>query len=384
MGAVWRKAFAATAVACALNFVGAAAFAAPATFATPADYTQEKALVASLVGAPAVDAVASARAASSLASSLPDINQRLAKLLQWVVRDYASSGDLRLLSAAPEGVNAAGVANLRLRVLQKTYWLQNNSLYGAQALLQYAPPLGRILSDSWRAKWEDRYAAYCPDTESDVVIGIVPANEGGPGSGDARCHLPRPGPWQYERMNQYPSPGDAGFDALPRPLIGTDYPGDKAGGVQMHEIGRKNVRDLLKYGCLRQATLGNRPLAAEMFDLALAQWDGNGFNEPKAHDAEGDANGLYWTRDLAFAILCANALGQGGEANWGSKGQVAKAAIEQRLWAAQSPTGGIWTNYCGGGGAKCEGANGIPRIAKTTNEISPLVLLAYGRNVWAH
>jgi hypothetical protein len=245
--------------------------------------------------------------------------------------------------------------------------------------------LGRILSDSWRSKWEEKYPSFCPDTESDVVVGQLPAYDGGRGSGDPRCQLPRPGTWEMLRMQQYPRP-DEDFDGLETPIIGTDYPGNKVGaGAKIAPISKTSPRDLLKYGCLRQVLLGNYSTAQEMFDLALAQWDGNGFVEPRSRrDRDGGLAGTYWTRDLAFAVMCANALGQGGAQNWGTHRQVPKASIEQKLWSAQSPSGGIWTNYCAGTGIENCGTGSIPNIAKQTNEIAPLVLLAYGKNIWSH
>jgi len=380
-----------TAAAASLALLLTPQWAHAGAIASQADYGQEKQLVAAnTTGGAALEAVATVRADSPLISSLPadELNNRLARLLAWVVRDYANSGELRLLSAAPEGANGAGQRNTRLHTLQKTYWLQNNSLYGGQALLEYVPALGRILSDSWRTKWEEKFASFCPDTESSVVVGEAPAYDGGRGAGEARCRLPQPSAWQMLRMRQYPRPGESDFDSRPTPIIGTDYPGDQNANMQIAPMGKTAARDLLKYGCLRQALLGHKDVASEMFDLALAQWDGSGFLEAKsrrdsADDDNGGATTIYWTRDLALAIMCANALGQGELERWGSHGQVVKASIEQKLWSAQSSSGGVWTNYCGeAGGGKCD-HGGIPRFAKQTNEIAPLVLLAYGRNIWS-
>ena len=352
--------------------------------ASSEDYRQEQAVLAELAeDSSALKAVEAARHDSPLVSALPasELNQRLARVLQWVVRDYADSGDMRLLSAVPDAVNGAGRSNRRLQQLQKTYWLEDNSVYGARALLEYAPPLGRILTDSWRRAWNQHFPAFCPDSESNVVVGELAAYDGGRGSGEARCSLPRPGAWQMLRMRQYPDPASGEFDALPTPIIGTDYPGDARGNAELTPIERTAPRDLLKYGCLRQVLLGDRATARQMFDLALDQWDGSGFIEPK--NREGNLSGVYWTRDLAFALMCANALGEGGASSWGSHAQVPKAEIEQRLWSAQAPRGGIWTNYCGRAGSSfCRGAP-VPPFAKQTNEIAPLVLLAYGRNIWA-
>jgi hypothetical protein len=368
----------------ALPFLFARPAARAAQVASADDYGQEKSLIAAISGTgggEALAAVSAVRQNSQFISTLSarDVDDRLARLLQWMVRDYANSGELRLLSAVPEGLNGAGHSNQRLQHLQRTYWLQDNALYGAGALLEYIPPLGRILSDSWRRAWKERFPVFCPDTESNVVVGQLPAYDGGKGSDDPRCRLPRPGVWQMLRMRQYPSPATASFDAMPMPIIGTDYPADASGmNAEIVPIEPRSVRDLLKYGCLRQVLLGNRAAAQRMFDLALAQWDGSGFLETKNRGPDGNLAGVYWTRDLAFAALCANALEQGNAASWGSS-RISKAAIEQRLWSAQSESGGIWSNYCGQTKPNCPL---VHPIAKQTNEIAPLVLLVYGKNIW--
>jgi hypothetical protein len=64
---------------------------------------------------------------------------------------------------------------------------------------------------------------------------------------------------------------------------------------------------------------------------------------------------------------------------------VSKAVVESRLWSAQAPDGGIYDDYCGTSSAaknnpRCR--SGRPGYAKETNEGAPLVLLAYGRNIW--
>jgi hypothetical protein len=376
----------ASALAFAFLVIARSACAGP--LANADDYSHETRQIAEIVAPEspaALAAIEAGRANSPFVSSLPasDLNRRLMKVLQWIVRDYAHSGELRLLSAAPEGLNGAGLTNMRLRTLQKTFWLQDNSLYGARALIEFVPPLGRILNDSWRAKWEEKFPSLCPDTESSVVGGEKPAYDGGRGNDEARCKLPRPGVWEMLRMQQYPSPGEPGFDMLQTPIVGTDYPGNRdGGGAQVAPIGQKSPRDLLKYGCLRQVILGNVSAAQEMFDLALALWDGEGFIEPKGNDTDDGAK-IYWTRDLAFAALCANALGQGGQQTWGNKTKVSKAPIEQKIWLTQSASGGIWSNYCSGAGTRKCNLQAIPRMAKQTNEIAPLILLAYGRNIWA-
>lgn len=371
----------------ALPFWLAGSAPSVAQMATAADYDQEKSLITAISRVDSSEALAAVRAArqnSQFVSTLAagDLEGRLVRLLQWVVRDYANSGDLRLLSAVPDGLNGAGRRNRRLQQLEKTYWLEDNAVYGAGALLEYVPSLGRILSDSWRRAWDKHFPMFCPDTESDVVVGQLAGFDGGKGGGDPRCALPRPSAWQMLRMRQYPDPATSDFDALPTPIIGTDYPADGSGkNAEIISIKQTVPRDLLKYGCLRQVLLGDRATAQQMFDLALGQWNGSGFLEPKNRDPNGNLAGVFWTRDVAFAALCANALEQGNAASWGSSA-VPKAAIEQKLWSSQSATGGMWTNYCGGQSKYPNCPPAPPTMAKQTNEIAPLVLLAYGKNIW--
>jgi hypothetical protein len=355
------------------------------------DYRQEAAVIAAVAGPQLTDALAGvrrARAVSGLSSTLPEgeLDQRLARLVRWEVEDYANSASLRLLSALPDGRDAAGESNARLRALQHTYWLQDNSLYGAAALNEYVPVVGRILTDEWHKKWIQAFPDLCRDTQSVVVIGRLPDYDTGGTSSDPRCHLPRPGAWEFYRMHQYPDPHDASFDTLPKPIIGTDHPVDPQLRTHMAAITQDSPRNLLKYGCLRQVLLGNGAVAKQMFDLALGRWDGNGFIVPKNDPQSGGRlAGIYWTRDLAFALLCANALGEGGQQAWGDQGRVTKASIENRLWRAQSDAGGMWTNTCGdppNPNRWCNNGAKLPSIAKQTNEIAPLVLLAYGPNLW--
>jgi hypothetical protein len=342
------------------------------------DYAQEHELIGAVeTDNAAAQAVLSVRNDSAMLSTLSpnDLNTRLSKLLRWIIRSYADSRDLRLLPAVPDGKNAAGLSNFHLQALQKTFWLQDNSLYGAAAIAEYLPPLGRILGESWRRHWAEVFGSLCPDTESDVVVGRLPGYDTGDVNSDIRCNFPRPGPWEMFPMQQFPRPDGPNFDGQTKPIIGTDYPDAKA-----VPINRGSARALLKYGCLRQVLLGNRTLALEMFDLALQEWDGTGFASSRNHSDHLDGSrGVYSTRDLAFALLCANALGQGNTQYFGSQSRVSKAVIEARLWAAQSDSGGVWTNYCES--PSCS-TNIVPPFAKLTNEIAPLVLLAYGRAIW--
>ena len=248
-------------------------------------------------------------------------------------------------------------------------------------MLEYEPVLGRMVTQSWRAAWEQNFPRFCPDTESSEIVGIIPDYEVSATPRDPRCRFQKPGAWQFLPMRTYPSVDSAAdFDQRAKPIIGTDYPGDDSGPTAAKPISRGSARNLLKYGCIRQALLGNTAVARQMFDMALAQWDGEGFIDQRNSQGQGRA-GTYFTRDLAFAMVCANAAGEGGQSTFGTQHPVSKAAIEQKLWAAQSPSGGIWTNYCGAS-ATVRCTAGVPPVAKQTNEIAPLVLLAYGPDIW--
>ena len=230
--------------------------AQPHRVAAAQDLQQEKPVIAAIElpqANGALAAVRKVRAGSPLSSTLPEseLDQRLAKLLSWVVRDYANSGPLRLPSGVPEGKNARGQSSVRLATLQHTYWLQDNALYMAAAFEQYAPVLGRDLSDSWRSKWQQYFPSLCPDTQSDYVIGQLPEYDTASTVADPRCRLPRPDAWQFFRMHQYPDPADPQFDTRPGPIIGTDHPMDTQGRTELAPINRRSSRNLLKYGCLR-------------------------------------------------------------------------------------------------------------------------------------
>lgn len=215
-----------------------------------------------------------------------------------------------------------------------------------------------------------------------MVVGQLPAYENFNAPLDARCRLSPPGAWEFYRMHTYPvQDSNPAFDSRSKPIIGTDYPGDENGGpAELKRLSKGDARALLKYGCMRQVLLGNNNLARQMFNLALAKWDGDGFANARNRPG-GRIPGIYFTRDLAFTLICANALGEGNQQSWGEQHSVSKAEIEQRLWAAQSITGGIWTKYCGRAAARCRNSD-IPPVAKQTNEIAPLVLIAYGPNIW--
>ena len=221
--------------------------------------------------------------------------EKLAALLGWMDGSLHQSGQLYLLPDDPDGITAGGRTNARMQTLKQTYWLQDNALYGAGALEEYEPAEGRQLSATWRRLWGQHFPQLCPDTQSGYVVGIVPAYDGGPPSSDPNCRLPRPADWQFFRMHQYPSPASDAFDNLPKPIIGADHPVDEQSQTHLAPIEATNVRDLLKYGCLRQVALGHHATAQQMFDLALAQWDGAGFINTK------NAAGGRLARDLLDA-----------------------------------------------------------------------------------
>jgi hypothetical protein len=312
-------------------------------------------------------------AAASFAGDIPlgsntavaAVDPRLTNLLNWLLAAFNRSGNLQLLPDCPSATTFGGHANKHLSQLQQTYWLEDNCIYGEGALLQWAPTIGQALSASWRARFTQTFPKFCINTVGGPVIGVIPAFDGGP---FGPCGLPKPGIWQKLKVYSYPDPSSPGFDHLPLPIIATDYPGQADGVTGTIQPLGSDPRDLFKYGCLRQVVLGNSTDASTMFDLGLASWDGNGF-------AHSGTPGVYHSRDLAFALICANALGRLANVYLDTAGKVARAAVEAALWKCQASDGGMWTNYTAGGR--------IGSLAKETCEIAPLVLLAYGNNIWA-
>ena len=408
------------------------------------DCAAEASTISGLVNDPseALSAVHQARQNATLTSSLPDIDTRLASLLKWIVLDYQQSGALRLLSNSPTGTTAA--SGPQQPHLQYLYWLSDNNIVGAAALEQFAPALGRILKASWTNQWAAQDAVLwkqgsvapnlnlCLGNQPDFyTVGIIPAFDQ-PKNFPCKAYPPPPTDTQRFLMTQFPlTPTDA---ANPIPMIGTGYPQTDANGnpklvsftLDAADTGA-STRDLLKYGCLRQAVLGNQNRAVEMFAHAMQLWDGTGFREPKNNDGNDNLQlpGLYWTRDLAFALACANAIGAGqadaDDTSWGLgiMTPVSKRQIETKLWTiAQgradqnfatygiTPVGGMWSGYCASitdaaGKEACSdgngnlsmyivngvtrellATNGLPDSAKQTEEISTLALLAYGGNIW--
>jgi hypothetical protein len=155
-----------------------------------------------------------------------------------------------------------------------------------------------------------------------------------------------------------------------------------------------------------------------MFEDGIGNWitDSSGlggFADP------GDITGQYAARNFTFALMCANALGINNNNNYTNVGatvSVAKSAIENQLWGLQQTTssasntsmtslGGIWTDFCTSAysatspygpcnlnplsdGIGSVGTWGLVAGAspmnnpKETEEDAPLVLLAYGKNIW--
>ena len=133
----------------------------------------------------------------------------------------------------------------------------------------------------------------------------------------------------------------------------------------MGTIRDTDVRNLLKFGVLGAALRGDRKLANEYFDKAIALWDGSGF--PDARMTQDGRRTSYVTRNLAYALLAEREIGRRAPLE-------IHDAIEGRLWSLQDADGGIWTNFNKDGS--------IPNLAKKTSEIGPLTLLAYDESVW--
>lgn len=376
--------------------------------------------------------VQNARANSSFPSTLTSstLNANLALLLKWTVKDLMNSCintqstiKLALPSDSPTGTNAAGATNAQLTVLSNTYWLGDNAIYDAAALQQYTTYIGTQLYNDYTANWGTtlpngvvNYTAnICNENMSQYAAGSLPLWDTSSGGSGSLCSwISAPAVWSEFSVQQYPQPGNSCFANLTGPVVGLDsqvltssvsgcqaVPSGATQTTSTVAIATNASRDLLKYGCLRQVLKGDTTDATTMFNDAIATWDGTGFI-----DNPPSPTGKYSTRDFTFALMCANALGINNNNDYVSGSvDLPKSTIENQIWALQEKSGsisntnvpsngGIWTDFCTP--AYGTGCNTNPLIdgigslnqwgllgsAKETEEDAPLVLLAYGKNIW--
>lgn len=310
----------------------------------------------------------------------------ITSLTTWMVNSFNAANtregySIDLLPDLPTGVAYNGVVNAHNTKLQRTYWLIDNCEYGEGALLQVSPTIGNRLKTSWRAKLSSYFGNTLPETNSGTVIGKKAAYDGG--SGFAQWQSSG-GPTyfdMYKKLTQTTYPPN--IDVVSAPIVGIDYPasGDFStfgAPLTYTLVSFGSARDWFKYGCLRQAVLGNlgtstdaaaAPTAWGMLKQGLLYWDGTGIATSTA--------GTYYSRDLAFALMCAKACGM----PWTTDPLPTIRYILSEMQditgspkGFQNGDGGIWTNYTYN--------QVVQNSAKKTNEIAPLVALAYGTNIW--
>ena len=253
----------------------------------------------------------------------------LKRLAEWVAGSFVG-GRIGLVPNLPTGKTRGGRDRKDLRNL---YWLQNCNLYAMVALRPYDKALAGKIEASYRRWYRTEFADVKEKTEHYLTIGELPGVEVPEG--------------RYLRnvvkLKQ--------FDGF---RVGTEtYEPGRLGRILSDD-----PRTLLKYGVLRAKLEGNAEQASRYFDRAMKLWDGCGFPMPE----RSGRHSSYRTRNLAYALIAARALGR-------AIPSAARETIEKRLWACQDADGGIWTNY--------EKDGTIPHLAKKTTEIGPLVLLAY-------
>lgn len=292
------------------------------------DFLKRMSAGAGVLGAAASGCRASAgRPASKYAGNL-------ARAAGWVAKSFVG-GEIDLVPNLPSGKTRGGRDR---RDLKDLYWLQNCNLYASVALRPYDKALAGRIEASYRRWYRTGFAGVPEQTEHYLTLAKLPDVKVPPG------RFLR----NVVRLKE--------FDGY---RVGTEtYDPAKLGRILPDD-----PRTLLKYGVLRARLEGDGERAVEYFDKALALWDGCGFPVP----ARSKRHESYRTRNLAYALIAARALGR-------SLPPKTREAIEKRLWACQDEDGGIWTNYSKDGT--------IPHLAKKSTEIAPLALLAYDPGVW--
>lgn len=384
--------------------------------------------------------VNSVRSKSAVVTALPgtDAESRLqgylTKLLWFQINDYIGNcesrhiGTLDLLPtnqnfkeamACPSGPAPGCEYGATDPPNHITSLFEEDSLYSVGPWSSgYAPVTGSLLNQqvfSSGGLWDrtSASASVCQDDEDWYVVGKLPGWDGGTWIDpeptlNNRCAIYNP-PFTTPSFNQRFSRTKNYYSttASDSTIYGTnsqetncDTTGCSLTLLPISTTGTSDAHDQLKYGCLRQALKGNFTAATGYFADALAQWDGTGFPDLTSSNSQD-----YYTHDLAFALLCANALGSHVK-DVSAWTPALQSTIETQLWALQdtgtdgiSGTGGIWNRYCNfcpqqgvctaTQDPTCQPnpyshiSTGIAKTATMLNEDAAAVLGAYGRNVWS-
>lgn len=283
---------------------------------------------------------------------------------------------LNLLPDIPSGCAWNSCTNNHNIHLQRTYWLDDNATYGSVAFGQFNATIGNAIASARLTQFGAVFPGMCRNTFGPVV-GVKAAFDGGPLYGGPGYPF-TPTMWQKPVVTSYPDPASPGFDGLQLPIVGTGYPG-AMNGTPGTWTSFGSARDWFKYGCLPQVMLGNKGQSTDpagtgtgwgMLKQGLLYWDGTGIATSTA--------GTYFSRDLAFALMCAKACGM----PWTT---APLPTIRYVLYLMQDlpanvghgfkdGDGGIWTNFTYN--------QVVQNSGKKTCEIGPLALLAYGPNIW--
>ena len=286
----------------------------------------------SFVATAGIFAAFPAGAIRSAEPAAPALSSRLERLADWIA-DSFQAGQINLVPNLPSGKTHAGRQRIDLKHL---YWLQNCNLFAMTALRRYDKELSHKIERSYRLWYQKTFPDVPEQTEHYLPLGKLPGLD-----------VP-----EGKYLRAVIKVKDYG-----RYRIGTETHDPS----QLGEVRADNPKVLLKNGLLRELLRGRKELALKYFDQAMRLWDGGGFRERRTEE------GRYHTRCLAYALIAERAL------RTRMPTQIHEQ-VESRLWACQDGDGGIWTDY------NADGT--IPGLAKKTNEIAPLTLLAYDQGIW--
>ena len=354
------------------------------------------------------------------AQSEAALEQNLASLVRFMATDLSNNilqFDLALLADTPNPslLTAPPVYDASVPydvALENMLWLTDNGVYGAAALCPYSGEVAAVMGTQIGASWsnastwekDDAGPVPCPDSQNGYVAGHLPYYDTGAKAPSHCSTVTAPAVGSRFPTSQAPNPPtQANFtDPSMFPWVGGDFDDVADGPVAL-----SGPRDDFKYGVLRDILAAHKPgvsaatAAAAVedarndFAAALVTWDGYGFVNPSDTPGLGQ---IHYARNLAFALIAANALG--GDPAWATN--VSQADVENVLWALQQSSGGFpaaYTPMLYVGGTEPAGCKPVPGIAadasadtlyvcvgrnvKVTEEASPLVVLAYGPNIWA-